>query len=286
MVTAAFGFTISVGAPYFNLTFGVLFGLLLAVVPFGPLLAWKRGDLKGVMQRLTVALVIALIGITAVCVIEGRPVLAAVGVGIAAFVIVGAIIDMVERTGVWRAPFPIAARRAVGLPRSAWGAAFAHIGLGVTLLGVVGETQWGAEQIVSLRQGDKVSLRHYDFTFDGTSMRDGPNYKELAVRFTVFRNGEPIGVMEPSKRSFPARGMSTTEAALMTRGFSQIYVSLGDATADGAIAVRIYHKPLVLLIWLGAAVMAMGGALSLSDRRLRVGAPKPARSRAALQPAE
>ena len=154
------------------------------------------------------------------------------------------------------------------------------------MLGVVGETQWGTEQIVSLRPGDKVTLRHYDFTFEGTGTRTGPNYSELAVKFAVHRNGELIGEMVPAKRSFSARGMTTTEAALMTRGLSQIYVSLGDATADGAIAVRIYHKPLVLMIWLGCLVMAVGGAFSLSDRRLRVGAPKPARSRAAMQPAE
>jgi len=280
------GAKISVGAPFFNATFGPLFVPLLVAVPFGPLLAWKRGDIKGVTQRLAAAFVLALVGIAAVCVVEGRPVIAAFGIGLAAFVIVGAITDIVERTGLWRAPFPTTLRRAIGLPRSAWGAAFAHIGLGVTLLGVVGETQWGAEQIVSLRQGDKVSLRHYDFTFDGTSTRNGPNYRELAVKFTVRRNGEPIGIMQPSKRTFPARGMSTTEAALMTRGFSQIYASLGEVTPDGAVAVRLYHKPLVLLIWFGCVVMAVGGALSLSDRRLRVGAPKPARSRAAIQPAE
>jgi cytochrome c-type biogenesis protein CcmF len=276
----------SVGAPYFNWTFGPLFAILLAAVPFGPLLAWKRGDLKGVTQRLTAAFVLALAGILVVCVMEGRPVLAAFGVGIAAFVIVGALTDIVERTGLWRAPFPVSLRRAAGLPRSAWGSAFAHIGLGVTLLGIVGETQWGSEQIVSLRPGDKVALRHYDFTFEGTANRSGPNYSELATRFAVRRNGELIGEMIPAKKSFQARGMTTSEAALMTRGASQIYVSLGDVTQDGAIAVRLYHKPLVLLIWLGAVVMAIGGAFSLSDRRLRVGAPKPAKARTALQPAE
>jgi cytochrome c-type biogenesis protein CcmF len=276
----------SVGAPYFNITFGLLFGLVLVVMPFGPLLAWKRGDLNGVVQRLTAAFVLGLGGLAVVCVMEGRPVLAAVGVGLAGWVIGGAITDIVERTGLWRAPFPTALRRAIGLPRSAWGAAFAHLGLGISLLGVVGETQWGSEQIVSLRQGDKVLLRHYEFTFDGTSSRNGPNYKELATHFTVRRNGEPIGVMEPSKRTFPTRQTTTTESALMTRGVSQLYVSLGDTSADGAIAVRLYHKPLVLMIWLGCLVMALGGLLSLSDRRLRVGAPKPARSRAALQPAE
>ena len=92
--------------------------------------------------------------------------------------------------------------------------------------------------------------------------------------------------MTPSKRSFTTRGSSTTEAALLTRGFSQLYISLGDTTAEGAIAVRIYHKPLVLLIWFGPVLMAFGGLLSLSDRRLRVGAPKPARAARALQAAE
>jgi len=280
------GAKISVGAPFFNATFGPLFVPLLIAVPFGPLLAWKRGDLVAVTQRLTAAFVLGVMGFTAICVFEGRPVLAAFGVGLAAFVIAGALTDIVERTGLWRAPLPTALSRAAGLPRSAWGAAFAHLGLGITLLGVVGETQWGTEQIVSLRPGDKVALRHYEFTFEGTTPRSGPNYSELAVRFAVRRNGEPIGTMVPSKRTFPARGMTTTEAALKTRGLSQLYVSLGDVSNDGAVAVRLYHKPLVLMIWLGCVVMAMGGALSLSDRRLRVGAPKPAKRKAALAPAE
>ena len=280
------GEKISVGAPFFNATFGPLFVPLLIAVPFGPLMAWKRGDLKGVTQRLTAAFVLALLGVAAVCAIEGRPVLAAFGIGLAIFVIAGAVTDIVERTGLWRAPFGTALRRAAGLPRSAWGSAFAHIGLGISLLGIIGVTQWGSEQIVSLRPGDKVSLRQYEFTFDGTTPRRGPNYSDLAVKFTVRRHGERIGVMEPAKRTFATRQMTTTEAALLSRGFSQLYVSLGDTNADGSIAVRIYHKPLVLLIWLGCIVMVFGGGLSLSDRRLRVGAPKPAKARTALQPAE
>ena len=280
------GEKISVGAPFFNATFGPLFVPLLIAVPFGPLMAWKRGDLKGVTQRLTAAFVLALLGVAAVCAIEGRPVLAAFGIGLAIFVIAGAITDIVERTGLWRAPFGTVLRRAAGLPRSAWGSAFAHIGLGVSLLGIIGVTQWGSEQIVSLRPGDKVSLRQYEFTFDGTTPRSGPNYSDLVVKFTVRRHGERIGVMEPAKRAFATRQMTTTEAALLSRGFSQLYVSLGDTNVDGSIAVRIYHKPLVLLIWLGCIVMVFGGGLSLSDRRLRVGAPKPAKARIALQPAE
>ena len=128
------------------------------------------------------------------------------------------------------------ARRAAGLPRSAWGTAFAHLGLGITLLGIVGETQWGAERIVSLKPGEKVAIRNYDVTFDRTINRSGPNYSELAAIFTVRRHGEIIGIMEPSKRNFASRGTATTESALMARGVSQLYMSLGDINPDGSVA--------------------------------------------------
>jgi len=280
------GDKISVGPPFFNATFGPLFASLLVAVPFGPLLAWKRGDLAGVAQRLSGAFVVALIGIAATFVVEGRPLLAPFGVGLALFVMAGAFVDIVERIGLLRTPLAIVARRARGLPRSAWGTAFAHFGLGITLLGIVGETQWGAERIVSVKPGEKVTIRNYDLTFDGTSNRVGPNYTEVAATFTVRRHGETIGIMEPSKRNFSARGTATSESALMARGASQLYLALGDINPDGSVAIRAYYKPLVLLIWFGCVVMFMGGALSLSDRRLRVGAPKRARLRTALAPAE
>src|SRR5262249_59848688 len=119
-----------------------------------------------------------------------------------------------------------------------------------------------------------ISIHRYDFHFDAITQRQGPNYQELAAQFTVSRQGEPVGVMEPSKRTFSSRGTSTTESALMSRGFAQIYLAFGEPAPDGPIPVRIYYKPLVLLIWLGAVVMAMGGALSLSDRRVRLCPPQ------------
>jgi cytochrome c-type biogenesis protein CcmF len=161
----------------------------------------------------------------------------------------------------------------------------AHFAAGMLLLGVIAESQWNSERIVSLKPGESVSVRGYELTLADMVQRKGPNYSELIARFTVRRDGQVIATLEPSKRNFPQRTMSTTEAALLTRGASQLYLSLGDVGTDGAIAVRLYHKPLVLLIWLGCVVMVLGGLLSLSDRRLRVGAPKPAR-KAALQPAE
>ncbi|RED37877.1 cytochrome c-type biogenesis protein CcmF [Rhodopseudomonas thermotolerans] len=281
------GDKISVGAPFFNLTFGPLMVPLLMAVPFGPLLAWKRGDLIGASQRLIAAGVVALLAVAFVYAwTTGGAVLAPLAIGLAVFVIVGALVDIAERIALFRGPLSISLRRAAGLPRSAWGTMFAHAALGVTLIGIVCETTWNSEYIAAMKEGDSTKLAGYEFKFDGAVQRQGPNYRELLTHFTVTEGGRRIGEMAPSKRSFITRGSSTTEAALLTRGFSQLYVSLGDLNDQGAVTVRMYHKPMVLLIWFGPILMALGGVLSLSDRRLRVGAPKPAKAPRALQPAE
>jgi len=281
------GEKISVGAPFFNATFVPLFIPLLIAVPFGPLLGWKRGDLLGVAQRLVGAAGVGLITVAVVFAMEGGgPILVPFAIGLALYVMAGALTEVVERTGLLKVPLATAFARAKGLPRSTWGATFAHFGLGIALLGIIGETQWSLERIAELRPGQSISIRRYDFQFDGLTTRQGPNYRDLTAHFTVRRHGEIVGAMEPARRSFPSRGTAITETALMTRGVSQLYLSLGEPNPDGSLAVRLYYKPLVLLIWFGAVGMAIGGVLSLSDRRLRVGAPKPARTKTALLPAE
>jgi cytochrome c-type biogenesis protein CcmF len=280
------GDKISVGPPFFNLTFAPLFIPLLLAMPFGPLMAWKRGDIFGAAQRLMAAFGIAFVVIVLTFAVGDRSsILAPFGIGLAAFVMIGAMVDIAERIGLFRVSFSVVRQRAAGLPRSAWGTALAHTGIAVTLLGIVCVSAWASERIVALKPSETVSISGYELSFDGVVQRSGANYRELAARFTVREGGVPIGVMEPSKRSFASRSTTTTEAALMTRGVSQLYLSLGDTNSDGSVSVRLYHKPMVLLIWLGAVVMGLGGTLSLSDRRLRVGAPKPA-AKSAMQAAE
>ena len=287
------GEKISVGPPFFDLTFGPLFIALMLAMAFGPLLAWKRGDLLGAAQRLLAAAILAVVAIAAVfAAVHRGPVLAPFGVGVAVFVMAGAITDIVERTMLLRLPPRAAFRRAVGLPRSAWGTAFAHFGIGVTLLGIVSVTAWTSERIADVKPGGSLNIAQYRLTFDGLAHHTGSNYQSTVAHFTVRRGGELIGAMAPSRRVFPDRDdTATTEAALMTRGVSQLYISIGEPNRDGSVPVRLYFKPQVLLIWLGAAFMFFGGALSLSDWRLRVGAPRPAKARQtsskpALQPAE
>jgi len=284
------GSKISVGAPFFNLTFGPLFLALMFAMPFGPLLAWKRGDLYGVTQRLMAAFGIGLVAVAATFAIEGgQSILAPFGVGLAFYVMAGALLDLVERTMLFRAPLATVRTRAAGLPRSVWGTAIAHSGIAVTLLGIVGAATWGSERILALKPSQSVAISGYELTFDGIVQEGGRNFEGQVARFTVRRDGVVVGVMEPSKRNFAARKMTTNVAALLTRGTGQLYLSLGDTEASGALAIRLYYKPLVMLIWLGSIIMMLGGGLSLSDRRLRVGAPKPATKAAAkttLQPAE
>ena len=279
------GARISVGAPFFNLTFVPLVVPLLVIVPFGPMLAWKRGDLAAAAQRLTFAFGIAIAGAIVAAALTGwHDALALFGIWLAAWLIAGALSEVAFRIRLGRVPPGDSFSRAIGLPRSAWGTMLAHAGLGLTVLGLVAASTWSGEDIRAMKVGDEATLAGYAITLDGFLSRKGPNYDETAVRFTLREGGRTVATMAPAKRRFASRGTDTTESAIHTFGFSQVYISIGDIAADGTVTVRLYWRPMVTLIWLGALVMAAGGMLSLSDRRLRVGAPRPARARPA--PAE
>ena len=280
------GTRISVGAPFFNLTFAPLVVPLLLIVPYGPFLAWKRGDLRGVTQRLMAAFAVTILIMAIAAVLAGATnVLAVLGVGLGVWLVAGALAELAFRVRLGSSSFGESLRRLAGLPRSAFGTTVAHAGLGLVVLGIVSASAWSTERILTMRPGETTTIAGREIKLDGVNQRQGANYIEKAVHFTVSRGGVVETVAEPSKRKFPVRGSETTEAAIKTFWLSQLYVSLGDVADDGAVTVRIYWKPLVTLTWLGAIVMAFGGLLSLSDRRLRVGAPRPAR-RVLAVPAE
>jgi cytochrome c-type biogenesis protein CcmF len=266
------GEKITVGAPFFNLTCGALLLTACLVAPFGFSLAWKRGDLLAVAQRLTVALVAgALTAVLGAAWLSGGSVFAPLAAGLAIFVIFGTLIEVVMRARRPGLAPAVALKRVVGLPLSFYGGALAHVGVGVTLLGLSG-LGFGAETIATLHKGVPERVGPYSITLDWVGERVGPNYKEAATSMTV-RSGDKVAAeIEPARRQFAARQMTTTQAGLATLNFGQVYVAIADPTPDGGVPARLYWKPLVTLIWLGAAAMAFGGALSLADRRLRFGA--------------
>ena len=164
--------------------------------------------------------------------------------------------------------------------------ALAHGGLGLAVIGVVATTAWRSEQILALKPGETADIAGYTLAFKGVAPRQGPNYRERVALFTVTRGGKQVTELAPSKREFTVERSGTTEAGIHASWRGDLYVVLGDQLKDGAYSVRLYFHPLVRFIWLGAVVMFLAGAVSLSDRRLRVGAPKPAKTSRALQPAE
>ncbi len=287
------GAKISVGPPFFNATFLPLLIPLLLLLPFGQSMAWKRGDLLGTAQRLATAIIIGVVATVMIFAFTyGGPVAAPLGIGLGAFLIASAVWDLGERVIARASGFRAILSRAAGLPRSAYGSAIAHAGVGVTVIGIAA-TAWATEDIAVMKPGDRLSRGGTTIIMQQMFPRTGPNYRELVGRFAVEIDGKERGVIDSMKRTFITRNnMQTTEAGIRSFGPSQLYVSLGEIQPDGAsVGVRMYTKPLILLIWIGSIIMALGGALSITDRRFRVAAPAKPRARAGAggphpQPAE
>ena len=281
------GARISVGPPYFNLTFGVLMVPLLIALPFGPLLAWKRGDLRQAGQSLTAALIVALAaGLLALALARRGPWLAPLGIALGVYVLAGTLTDWARRVNLAGGDRAEIWRRARNLPRASYGGTLAHAGMGLSVIGIVATSAWQQESIQAMAIGARTEVAGYTLVFEGIEPRPGPNYSEQAGRFAITRGGRAVTVLEPAKRLYDTPRQSTTEAGIHVSWRGDLYVVLGDALTDGGYAVRIYFNPLVRLIWLGALLMAAGGVVSLSDKRLRIGVPRRARSTTAAQPAE
>lgn len=259
---------------------------LLIVLPFGPFLAWKRGDAYAAAQRLAFASVLALVLMAmGLAFIHRGPALAPFGLALGVFVMAGSISDLAWRARFGSVPLHEAWRRLVGLPRSAIGTALAHFGVGMLVVGVVATSAYREERILVMKPGEEVTVAGYTINFRGVAPATGPNYREEAGVFDVTRGGAPVARLEPSRRTYDMPPMPTTEFGIHPGWRGDLYVVLGDAQTAGGYAVRIYFNPFVRFIWLGALVMFIAGGISLSDRRLRVGAPGRAR-RIAAAPAE
>ena len=261
------GRMISVGPPFFNMATAPLALPLIAAMALGPLMPWKRADLWPVMQRLWWVALVALAGFIIALVLTGQRALPALGFAAGLWLIFGAAADIIDR--VRRAANPWA--RARGLPRAAWGAAIAHAGMGVTALGVAGMAL-STETLVALDPGQSTSFAGYEWRLDGVRDSPGPNFTARRAVVSVLVDGAVVFTMTPAKRTFPVARTTTTEAAIRTNGMRDLYLVLGEEREGGAV-LRIHHNPLAPWIWLGALIMALGAATSLSDRRVRVAAP-------------
>ena len=274
-VEIAGGHSISVGRPYYELTFVPVVVSLLILVSFGPMLNWKRNAAREVLMRLRWPLIVSglalVLGILAFGIGQ---VLAAAGLALGLLLIAGAIAIPARYWKISSSLGGNLGRFLRATPLAVWGMTAAHAGLGVTAIGVTAVTAWQSSKILEMKVGQSVELAGAKYTLNSIGDVVGPNYQAQQARFTVTSHaGSRTLVSE--RRLFPASQTTTTQAGIGTGFLGNVYVSIGEQNADGALVVRIWDHPLVDWIWSGGFLMVLGGALSLSDRRFRVGAARP-----------
>ncbi|MBI5164607.1 MAG: heme lyase CcmF/NrfE family subunit [Magnetospirillum sp.] len=274
---------VSVGPPFFNSVFLPLMVPMVVAMGIGPMLAWKRGDLAGALLRLKLSMLLALAAAAATWMLQGGsagPWWAAGGMGLAVWLALGTLAEWAERVRLFRAPLAGLPHRIAVLPRSAWGMTLTHFGLAVFIAGMTASSAWKSESVQTQKIGETVTVAGYAFTLTDAHEVAGPNYSALEGTFTVAKDGRPFAVMRPEKRAYRQPPRPTTEAAIHGTVLGDVYAVIGDADGKGGYVTRLYFNPLVPWMWAGAAMMVLGGLVSLSDRRHRIGAPQRARAKA------
>ncbi|GAA6207757.1 heme lyase CcmF/NrfE family subunit [Cognatishimia sp. WU-CL00825] len=263
--------TLSVGPPFFNLAFTPFMIALGALLPIGAMLPWKRAKLGRITKKLIPALIFALALSGLVWTLQtGRSLLGPVGLLLATWIVLGAVIDLFGRTGKGGITARLA--RLKRLPGADWGKAIAHGGMGITMFGISGLMAWEQEDIRVAYLNQPFTVGAYELTLENVADVAGPNYLSTMADVRLRKAGSEVAMLHPEKRVYPVAAMPTTEAAIDYRVWRDVYVVIGDAQDDGGFTMRTYIKPLTNWIWLGTLLMALGGCFSLADRRFRVAA--------------
>lgn len=280
-----FNRVLTVGPPFFNAAFTPFFVALAVILPVGAMLPWKRGNLTAAIRRLRgVAVLAVALGALAWTIQTGGAMLAPVGVALGIWVVVGAAADLWLRGG--RGSVGERLRRVARLPRADWGKATAHAGFGITIFAIAAMLGWETEDIRVAQIGESFEKGGYTLTLTDVQRVQGPNYISTMAFVDVERDGRLVAQLRPEKRMYPAAGMPTTEAAIDYGFFRDVYLALGDPQEGGGWALRTYIKPFANWLWAGCILMALGGLLSLSDRRFRIAAGARREPAAPAQPAE
>lgn len=279
---------ISVGPPYYSMTFIPIMVPLLVIMAIGPVLKWKRDELGPALGRLRVpALGSLAVAIAVLAITLGQRFLVAFFMALAAWLILASLFLMIHRTRIGSARLDTSLRLARTTPLAFYGMVLAHAGMGITVAGITGMTAWATEKIELLRPGQSLQLSGYDVRLRSVGDVQGPNYEAERGIFDISRNGKAITQIHSERRFYPVRQQQTTAAGIRTNLIWNLYVTLGDPDGKGAWAVRFYYHPFMPLVWIGALTMAFGGFVSLADRRFRVGAPQRSfQAQAAAVPAE
>ena len=259
---------LSVGPPFFNAAFTPFMILLGLILPLGSNLSWKRAYLTNTVKKLLPVLILCLCFSGFIWSIQtGQSLIGPMGVFLGTWIVVGTLVDLLSKLGSSKS-----VRRLIFLPRADYGKFFAHVGLGVTMFAIAALTSWEKEDIRVVPIGSSWAVGSYELKLENIIETRGPNYFSTMGIIQVSKKGLAITTLRPEKRNYPIAQMPTTEAAIDYRISRDLYVVLGDKQSDKAWTVRTYLKPFTNWIWGGCALMAFGGFLSLTDRRLRIAA--------------
>ena len=259
---------LSVGPPFFNAAFTPFMILLGLILPLGSNLSWKRASIIKTLKKFLAVFVLCICLSGFIWSIQtGQSLIGPIGVFLGSWIVMGTIIDLLSKLGNSRSM-----GRLMFLPRADFGKFFAHFGLGVTMFAIAGLSSWEKEDIRVVSIGSSWNVGSYDLKLDDVVEVRGPNYFSTMGIIPVSKEGSELITLRPEKRNYPIAQMPTTEAAIDYRISRDLYVVLGDQQSENAWTVRTYLKPFANWIWGGCAIMALGGILSLTDRRLRIAA--------------
>ncbi len=274
LIASALGKKLSVGAPYFNTVFGTLMVPVVFLIGVGPFARWKEASFAELTRLLrwafvTAALVALLLPLT----LDHWSPLVALGLLLAFWIVLTAVLNFIARVRATRAGRPFLAAL-LAQPKTFWGMHLAHLGIAAFIIGVTMVKGYETEKDVKMGPGDTVEVGGYQFKFLGVREAKGPNYIALVGDVEILKNGRTMRRMHPEKRIYNASGMPMTETAIDSGFLRDLYISLGEPidrkNLNGEWAVRVYHKPFVNWIWGGCLLMALGGFISVCDRRYRV----------------
>ncbi len=258
---------ISIGPPYFNAIFVPLMALLVVALGFGPISRWKNTSTAYLRKQLTmVAIAAVTLGVILPLVITlefSLPV--TIGVSLAFWLVFAIARDVynkvANKANRWQA--------LRGLPANYLGMQLAHFGVAVMIVGVTLTSSFSMEKSVLLTPGQAIDLGDYDFQFNGTQPITGPNYVGDEATILVSRRGEFMRELHPEKRIYIASNSPSTEMAIDSGFFRDLFVTLGEGRESGAWSMTLYVKPFVRWIWLGAIFMGIGGITTALDKRYR-----------------
>ena len=259
---------LSVGPPFFNAAFTPFMILLGLILPVGSNLPWKRANILNSSKKLIFVFILSICLAGLIWAIQtGKSLVGPVGVFLGAWIVMGTILDLFSKLGR-----SISLKRLIVLPRADFGKFFAHSGLGITMFAIAALTSWEKEDIRVVPVGGSWKIAAYELKLNSVENVRGPNYFSTMGVIAVSKDGQLLTVLRPEKRNYPVAQMPTTEAAIDYRLSRDLYVVLGDQQSDDSWTIRTYLKPFTNWIWGGCALMAVGGLLSLTDRRLRIAA--------------